>query len=104
MKRFPQFVVMLFAFALIFGQPLTALAAQSAKQMADDSTITTEVKAKLAKDQRLGTLTGIEVNTTNGVVTLAGKVNSKTEKKQVEKLTKSVKGVKSVKNNLQVVK
>jgi len=59
---------------------------------------------KLAKDARLGTLTGIEVNTTKGVVTLAGKVKDKSEKKQAAKIAKSIKGVKSVKNELQVVK
>jgi len=96
-------VVLLFALTLILGQPL-AMAAQSAKGMVDDSTITTEVKAKMAKDTRLGTLTGIEVNTTNGVVTLAGKVKDKSEKKQATKVAKSIKGVKSVKNELQVVK
>jgi hyperosmotically inducible periplasmic protein len=104
MKRFPQLVVFFFALALMFGQPLASIAAQSTKAVIDDSAITTSVKEKLAKDVRLGTLTGIEVNTTKGVVTLAGKVKSKSEKSAVEKLAKSVKGVKKVKSELQIVK
>lgn len=103
MRRLPQFVVMVFALALIMGQPL-AMAAKTAKVAVDDSTITTEVKAKLAEDPKLGALTGIEVNTTKGVVTLAGKVNNKAEKKAAAKVAKGIKGVKSVKNELQVAK
>lgn len=104
MKRFHQLVVLLFAFTLLLGQPLASMAAQSVGGVIDDSTITAEVKAKLAKDTRLGTLTGIEVNTTKGVVTLAGKVKNTEEKEAVEKLAKSVEGVTSVKNNVQIVK
>jgi osmotically-inducible protein OsmY len=57
----------------------------------------------LAKDVRLGTLTGIEVNTTKGVVTLAGKVHNTEEKQMVEKIAKRTEGVVKVENNLQVV-
>ena len=65
--------------------------------------ITTTVKADLAKDVRLGTLTGIEVNTTQGVVTLAGKVHTTEEKALVEQNVRGVKGVVKVNNELQIV-
>jgi osmotically-inducible protein OsmY len=68
----------------------------------DDTAIKTSVKAKLATDVRLSTLTNIEVNSTNGIVTLAGKVHNPDEKRFAEQVTKSVKGVVKVNNELQV--
>ncbi|HTO87465.1 MAG TPA: BON domain-containing protein [Thermoanaerobaculia bacterium] len=70
----------------------------------DDAAIKTSVKAKLASDVRLSTLTNIEVNSTNGVVTLAGQVHNPDEKKLAETIAKSVKGVVKVNNDLQVEK
>ena len=46
----------------------------------DDASIKTAVKAKLAADVKLSTLTNIEVNSTNGVVTLAGQVDNPDQK------------------------
>jgi osmotically-inducible protein OsmY len=68
----------------------------------DDTAIKMSVKAKLAADVRLSTLTNIEVNSTNGIVTLAGKVHNPDEKRFAEQVTKSVKGVVKVNNELQV--
>jgi len=68
----------------------------------DDTAIKTSVKAKLAADVQLSTLTNIEVNSTNGIVTLAGKVHNPDEKRFAEQVTKSVKGVVKVNNELQV--
>ena len=76
--------------------------AQSPNRQADDLTITTEVKAKLASDITPSTLTNIEVNTTNGVVTLAGQVESAEVKRSAETITASIPGVVRVNNNLQV--
>ena len=68
----------------------------------DDTAIKTKVKAKLAADVRLSTLTNIEVNSTNGVVTLAGQVHNPDEKRLAEQVTLSVEGVVKVNNELQV--
>ena len=68
----------------------------------DDTAIKVSVKAKLAADVRLSTLTNIEVNSTNGIVTLAGKVHNQDEKRFAEQVTKSVKGVVKVNNELQL--
>lgn len=103
MKRFPGLTILVLALALVFGSALNSMAADTAGRMIDDSTITAEIKAKLAKDVRLGTLTGIEVNTTHGIVTLAGKVKSTQEKMAVEEIVNSVEGVKKINDNLQVV-
>ena len=68
----------------------------------DDSTIKAAVKAKLAKDVRLSTLTNVEVNSTNGVVTLAGEVHNVDEKRAAEEVARTVDGVVRVNNELQV--
>ena len=68
----------------------------------DDAAIKTAVKAKLAADVKLSTLTNIEVNSTNGVVTLAGQVRDESDRLQAETVARSVDGVVRVNNELQV--
>jgi hyperosmotically inducible protein len=68
----------------------------------DDAGIKTSVKAKLAADVRLSTLTNVEVNSTNGVVTLAGMVANEQERKMAGDVARSVEGVVRVNNELQV--
>ncbi|HMA29742.1 MAG TPA: BON domain-containing protein [Thermoanaerobaculia bacterium] len=77
---------------------------QSAGKQVDDAGIKIAVKAKLAKDVRFSTLTNIEVNSTNGVVTLAGQVKSEADRAAAGELARSVEGVVSVNNELQVEK
>lgn len=68
----------------------------------DDAAIKTAVKAKLAADVRLSTLTNVEVNSTNGVVTLAGEVHNPDERRAAEEVARTVDGVVRVNNMLQV--
>ena len=68
----------------------------------DDATIKASVKAKMAADVRLSTLTNIEVNSTNGVVTLAGQVENESDRAQAAAVARSVDGVVRVNNELQV--
>ena len=74
----------------------------SAGTQIDDAGIKTAVKAKLAADVKLSTLTNIEVNSTNGVVTLAGQVDNADQKRLAAEVARSVDGVVRVNNNLQV--
>jgi osmotically-inducible protein OsmY len=67
-----------------------------------DSQITTRVKAKLASDLRASSLANIDVNTTNGVVTLAGQVENAQVKQGAETVAAPVAGVARVNDNLQV--
>jgi osmotically-inducible protein OsmY len=96
-------IALLLGFVVLAGFCVASYAAQSLGGVMDDTLITTTVKTELAKDVRLGTLTGIEVNTTQGVVTLAGKVHTSEEKTMVEQKVKGVKGVVKVNNELQIV-
>ena len=65
----------------------------------DDSVITTKVKTLLAADDFLKSFQ-IGVETFKGTVQLSGFVNSQKAVDKAVEITRSVKGVKSVKNNL----
>lgn len=67
-----------------------------------DAAITTSVKAKMASDVRLGTLTGVNVDTSSNVVTLSGTVPTADDKQKAEDAARSVEGVTRVVNNLEV--
>lgn len=71
--------------------------------IASDSWITTEVKSKLIADKQTSG-TAIHVNTYEGVVTLTGTAKSQEEANRAVEDAKSVKGVKSVENNIQASK
>jgi len=97
-------IVLLLGFAVLVGLSAASYAAESVGNVVDDTIITTTVKAELAKDVRLGTLIDIEVSSTQGVITLAGKVHNSEEKATVEQKVRDVKGVVKVNNELQIAK
>ena len=72
---------------------------ESTGEYVDDSTITTKVKALLAEDDFLKSFQ-IGVETYKGTVQLSGFVNSQQAVDKAGEITRSVKGVRSVKNNL----
>src|SRR5208337_2312090 len=72
---------------------------ESTGEYVDDSTITTKVKALLAEDDFLKSFQ-IGVETYKGRVQLSGFVNSQDAARKAGEITRSVKGVVSVKNNL----
>jgi osmotically-inducible protein OsmY len=72
---------------------------ESTGEYVDDSTITTKVKALLAKDDFLKSFQ-IGVETYKGRVQLSGFVNSQDAVRKAGEITRSVKGVTSVANNL----
>jgi len=67
-----------------------------------DAEITAAVKAKLATDEGLRTLTDVHVSTRSGVVTLVGNVPATYESTKAEQLAASVDGVAKVNNELRV--
>jgi osmotically-inducible protein OsmY len=101
MKKIPRTstaLAVLLALAAIAACKTTS----SPGRQVDDAAIKTSVKAKLAADVRLSTLTNIEVNSTNGIVTLAGQVRSDEERRMAGEVARSVDGVVRVNNELQV--
>jgi osmotically-inducible protein OsmY len=68
----------------------------------NDIEITADVKSKLASDVGLSTVPNISVNSTNGVVTLSGAVDSAGTKERAETIARGVPKVVRVVDNLQI--
>jgi hyperosmotically inducible periplasmic protein len=68
----------------------------------NDLEITASVKSKLAGDLGLSTVPNVSVNSTNGVVTLSGEVDSAAIKAKAEAIARGVPHVVRVVDNLQV--
>jgi hyperosmotically inducible periplasmic protein len=92
--------VMALVLALAGCQSMTG---RTAGENLDDTNITAAVKGRLAQD-KLSTLTRIDVDTNNGVVSLNGTVESAEQRARAEQLARGAGGVKRVINNLQVQK
>ncbi len=71
--------------------------------IASDGRITTTVKSRLITDKYVDGL-AINVDTYEGVVTLRGEVSTSLPREQAERLAASVEGVKSVRNEIKVVR
>jgi osmotically-inducible protein OsmY len=88
------------ALFLMFGG-CQATTGRTTGQNIDDSNTTAAVKAQLAQD-KVSTLTRIDVDTNGGVVALNGTVESAEQRARAEQIARGVGGVKRVINNLQV--
>lgn len=75
---------------------------ETPRQQLDDLEITTNIKSKLASDIGLSTVPDVSVNSTNGVVTLSGDVDSAETKSRVETLARAVPKVVRVVDNIQI--
>ena len=67
----------------------------------DDTVITTKVKAAIFEDANLK-VAEINVETFKGAVQLSGFVNSQASINKAVELTRNIKGVKSVKNDIRI--
>jgi hyperosmotically inducible periplasmic protein len=93
--------------ALVFGGALIAGSAHALDKASDktpinDTWLTAKTKIALAADSRVKGRQ-IDVETTQGVVLLRGKVDSDAAKQASAEIAKMLDGVKSVKNDLEVV-
>jgi osmotically-inducible protein OsmY len=70
-------------------------------QQVSDVEATAQVKAALAQELGLATVANVSVNVTDGVVTLAGKVDNPDRKARAEQIARAVPKVTRVINNLQ---
>ncbi len=104
MRKLLPATILVLGLGAAAGGSIACKSTQTASEQVDDAGIKTSVKAKLARDVRFSTLTNIEVNSTNGIVTLAGQVHNFDEKRAAERVAASVEGVKKVNNELQIEK
>lgn len=77
----------------------TSSMATKAGNVIDDATLTTKVKAALLADEQVKG-TQINVDSSNGTVTLSGAVGTPAHKQRAEQLAMNVEGVRTVRNNL----
>ncbi|MBW2101014.1 MAG: BON domain-containing protein [Deltaproteobacteria bacterium] len=103
MKKWNRFVGYLVLFMLIatFVACASTSKQESTGEYVDDSVITAKIKFRLANDDFLKSFQ-ISVETYKGIVQLSGFVNSQQAVDKASQISRSVKGVKSVKNDLTV--
>lgn len=87
------------AVAALLGGCAVAREQQTVGQYVDDTTITSQVKAKFADDGAVAA-TAIGVETMKGLVQLSGFAKSWAERDRAEALARSVKGVTNVRNDI----
>lgn len=75
---------------------------ETPREQVDDLKITAQVKSKLASDVGASTVADVSVNSTNGIVTLSGQVDSADARTKAEAAAKSVPRVVRVVDSLQV--
>ncbi|MEO7728841.1 MAG: BON domain-containing protein [Burkholderiales bacterium] len=78
-----------------------AVATERSAHPVDDSLITTKIKGKLLGDKQVR-LDNIEIKTLNGDVELFGTAKNRANGRRAVTLAHQVKGVKSVKNNIEI--
>lgn len=83
------------------SQDLRAAGSEATVKL-DHAALIAKVKAKLASDVGLTTVTRVEVDDSEQVVTLRGTVDSPEQKAQAERAVRQVEGVTRVVNDLQV--
>ncbi|HUS24174.1 MAG TPA: BON domain-containing protein [Candidatus Binatia bacterium] len=71
----------------------------TAGEYVDDSTITTQIKARFAKDPEVSALS-IEVHTLRGEVQLSGFAKNDDEKARAGQIAREVRGVQDVDNDI----
>lgn len=97
-KHLLRFLLLLVVIAT-FAACASTSTRESTGEYVDDSVITSKVKSMLAADDFLKSFE-ISVETYQGTVQLSGFVNSQKAVNKANEIAKSVKGVKSIKNDL----
>lgn len=100
-RRYVAACLMLMMFSVVLGACASTSNQSSTGEYVDDAVITTKVKSLLAADDFLKSFQ-IGVETYKGVVQLSGFVNAQKAVDKAVEIASSVKGVKSVKNDLVV--
>lgn len=94
-------VVSALVLSLLLTSGCTALTGKTAGNNIDDATVTASVKTNLAAE-KVDTLTRIDVDTTEGIVSLNGVVESVAMRQHAAEIAQRTAGVRSAVNNLQV--
>lgn len=98
-SRSPGILLLLFLLLSLAACATPPGKRQSVGEYLDDAIITAKVKAALLNDESIGGL-AITVNTYNGVVQLAGFVESSREVRRAVAIAAGIRGVRDVKNDV----
>ena len=101
MRATREFATLILVVSLIVSLSSACGGKSVRRNVVDDLTITASVKTALLNDPAF-TTPRIDVETTQGVVTLSGRVASKEEELKAIQLARSVGGVADVKSSLQI--
>lgn len=100
MKQLKYFSAFFMTLALLFSLGCASTSTQEGTgEYVDDSVITTKVKAAIFNEPTLKSAE-INVETFKGVVQLSGFVKYQADMDKAVEITRSVKGVKSIKNDM----
>jgi len=81
----------------------TTLTPVDQKESKADINITAAIRKKIIRDKRLSVnAQNVKIITLNGVVTLRGPVETKKEKKRIQKIVKKTRGVVRIDNQLEI--
>jgi osmotically-inducible protein OsmY len=95
------FALSLAMFILLVGGCAAQPSRESTGEYIDDAAITTKVKAALVADKEVSAL-DVKVETFRGVVQLSGFADNQREISRAVSVSRGVKGVRSVKNDMRV--
>jgi len=101
MNPFSARLLRIAAFVAVATSVAACTTTQSVSRQVDDNGIHAAVKARLTA-ARFSNIVNIDINVTNGVVTLAGQVENESDRAQAAAVARSVNGVVKVNNELQV--
>ncbi len=90
------------AAAVIASALLLPIAGYTADSPRGDSVITTQIKTEMAKDKQVSARKIVVETDQSGVVKLSGTAKSQAEADKAVEIAKSVKGVTSVQNNIEI--
>jgi len=90
-----------YVLALIVALLCACKTSVTPEQQVNDAEVTAQVKARPASDLGLTTITNFAVNSTNGVVTLSGRVDNAKRKTKAEQIAAGVPKVTRMINKLQ---
>jgi len=96
-----SWVALTFAMMILLVGCASQASRESTGEYIDDTAITAKVKAALVADKEVSALS-VNVETFRGVVQLSGFADSQREISRAASVTRGVKGVKSVKNDLRI--
>jgi len=98
-RNIAVYCLMLLMLIVTFSACASSRTHESTGEFVDDAVITTKVKSLIADNDFLKSFQ-ISVETFQGTVQLSGFVNSQQAVDKASEITRSVQGIKSIKNNL----